>query len=566
MWKTLFAVAAATASTARNILFMLEDDGSMDLGVFGNNVIGTPNVDALAAAGTTFDNAYTTVSSCSPSRASIMSGLPTHQSGQYGLQHAQEHFSSFDGVQSIENVLTQAGYATGIVGKYHVWPQADYNFTWGNSPTGPGGCRAGASSACPTTDYNLVARNITYMKEAFQDFLAFAGSAPWFFYVGFGDSHRCGGAMGEFCELYGIDNKTGASTIPDWTPHTYKAEEVVVPYWIQDTPVARADIAHMYTAKNRMDQGVGLMMEVLQKAGQAEDTLVIYFADNGAPFAAGKTNFYTPGMIEPLVVSVPGKSGGVRSTALASSLDLFPTWLEWAGLPLPKYSLLGEKVEYTGKSLLPYLGQGAPGAYVAEDSNRLHPLLRTYSAMVAASAEAEQEQQGEDGHVRVTAQDPTPLPANYSRVHGSFQLHEIQEYYPMRVVVASTVPPSVSGGEAVQAGGIWPTAASHYKLIYNIAHWLPYPIASDLWSAPSMQDLVNRTDNGQATHWYRNFSAYLSTPRPLFELYDLSVDPMEMTNVAQDPAYATVLQTLQADILAWQKGTNDDWLIKRQHE
>jgi hypothetical protein len=69
------------------VLFMLEDDGGFDLRrAYGNDVIDTPNLDRLAGMGTTFDAAYTTVSSCSPSRASLMTGLPTHQNGMFGLQ------------------------------------------------------------------------------------------------------------------------------------------------------------------------------------------------------------------------------------------------------------------------------------------------------------------------------------------------------------------------------------------------------------------------------------------------------------------------------------------------
>lgn len=60
--------------------------------------------------------------------------------------------------------------------------------------------------------------------------------------------------------------------------------------------------------------------------------------------------------------------------------------------------------------------------------------------------------------------------------------------------------------------------------------------------------------------------SYLHTPRPQWELFDLSADPMELHNVADEPSYAPILTTLQADILAWQTATADDWLIKRVHE
>ena len=106
-----------------------------------------------------------------------------------------------------------------------------------------------------------------------------------------------------------------------------------------------------------------------------------------------------------------------------------------------------------------------------------------------------------------------------------------------------------------------------YKLIYNIAgNYLPYPIASDLYEAPAFQDLLNRTNAGQPTHWYRNFSSYLGTPRPRFELYDLLSDPEELDNLAGSAPWASTLAALTSDIRGWQNATNDDWAIKWIHE
>lgn len=504
----------------------------MDLGLYGNTVIHTPNLDALAATGTAFTSAYTHVSSCSPSRSALLSGLPSHQNGMYGLQHSLNHFAAFDHVQSIPNILNDAGYVTGIIGKYHVWPANDFNFTWGNSPDGPGGCQAGASSACPNTDYNLVARNITYMVHQAHLFLEYANSQhkPWFLYVGFGDSHRCGGHIGEFCQFYGFDNKTKQSTIPDWQPMFYSPADVLVPYWIQDTPAARGDLAGMYTAKNRMDQGVGLMLRELQAHGaQVNSTLVIYMADNGAPFPAGKTNFYQPGAVEPLVMHIPGQAGGSHCDELVTTLDILPTILDWAGVPLPKYNLNGVQVAFTGRSLLSVGLSPRPAVAHAWK----HPALMSLSEAQALQLPRES--------------PPPPLPANYSRIHHSFQLHEVQEYYPMRSVHARV-------------------ANTTYHLIYNIAHFLPYPIAADLWTAPAFQDLLSRTQQGQPTYWYRNFSSYLNTPRPRYELYDLETDPMELVNVVDNSDYAAIAAALQEELRNYQVATNDQWVIKYSHE
>jgi N-sulfoglucosamine sulfohydrolase len=262
------------------VLFLFEDDGGFALGAYGDKVSQTPHLDALAARGTVFDQAYTSVSSCSPSRASLLTGLPTHQNGQFGLLNC--NFYSFPGIQALPNILTASGVRTGIIGKYHVAagstsPGSAYNFSWGNSAAGPGGCQAGASDSCPDTDYNTVSRNITYMRAQADSFLQWAQGDPFFFYVGFGDSHRCSGEQGAFCENYGRD-KSGASTIPDWVPFVPEPSSVQLPFWVQDTPIARQDYANMLTAKSRMDQGVGLLLKSLEASGRANDTLVVYFA------------------------------------------------------------------------------------------------------------------------------------------------------------------------------------------------------------------------------------------------------------------------------------------------
>ena len=69
-----------------------------------------------------------------------------------------------------------------------------------------------------------------------------------------------------------------------------------VPYYLQDTPTVRQELANMYTALSRLDQGVGLFLQELDAAGQINNTLIIYTSDNGIPFPASKTNLYVSGI------------------------------------------------------------------------------------------------------------------------------------------------------------------------------------------------------------------------------------------------------------------------------
>lgn len=115
--------------------------------------------------------------------------------------------------------------------------------------------------------------------------------------MAFHDPHRCGHTnpeLGNFCEKFG-NGQPGMGSIPDWKPQYYSASDVIVPYFIQDTPAARADIAAQYTTISRLDQGVGLLLDELKRWRIENETLVIFSSDNGIPFPSGRTNFYDPG-------------------------------------------------------------------------------------------------------------------------------------------------------------------------------------------------------------------------------------------------------------------------------
>src|SRR2546422_2377077 len=97
----LLLLGGAVIAAQRNVVLFVADDHGLQVGCYGNRVIQTPNLDALAADGTRFINAYCTTSSCSPSRSVILTGLFNHANGQYGLEHEYHHFRSFDNVKSL---------------------------------------------------------------------------------------------------------------------------------------------------------------------------------------------------------------------------------------------------------------------------------------------------------------------------------------------------------------------------------------------------------------------------------------------------------------------------------
>lgn len=570
-------------TSKRSVLFLFEDDGGFSISPYGERVMPSPHLAALSKCGVTFNNAYTSVSSCSPSRASLLTGLPTHQNGMFGLCQGNTHFSSISGVQSLPNILNANGIATGIIGKYHVWGSPDvglaaFNFSWGNNPSGPGGCAAGASYSCPSTDYNLVSRNISHMRDLalsfWTDFVP--PNTPSFLYVGFGDSHRCGGSgQGDFCELYGL-NAAGESTIPGWTPFVADPATVDLPAWIPDTPIARADYAHMMTAKNRMDQGVGMLLSALATTPNGGDTMVIYSADNGAPFPRGKTTFYQAGMGEPLIIAVPNSTAGAYTSIAASLLDLAPTILDWLGVPIPTYQLVGSKTTMLGKSLLPVVAAAEGGSPTGGGPACLASPPPSSAAGVAAAAPRHPQLFTAAEVAAAFQQPPSPSPTTLLTLSnataftfGSFQSHEVQMYFPTRYVLASdSFSPTTN-----------PTnTTTLLKLVYYIAGAAPsggptspgngglsFPIASDLWAAPTFQDLLARANSGESQNWAFNISTYLGG-RKRYELFDVLADPLELKDLAGEPSMAGVVAQLTQALQEWQAQTNDPWVIKQAHE
>ncbi|KAH3864421.1 N-sulphoglucosamine sulphohydrolase-like [Dreissena polymorpha] len=358
---------------SKNVLVLLADDAGFETKVYNNSVCKTPNLDKLGERSLIFRNAFTSVSSCSPSRSVVLTGLPQHQNGMYGLYQGYHHFTSFDEVQSLPKILQDHNIRTGIVGKKHVGPEEVYPFDY----------------EMTEEQHSIlqVGRNISYMRNLVRKFLQANDSRPFFLYIGFHDPHRCGHEnpkYGTFCEMFG-NGEPGMGTIPDWEPVTYNPSEVEVPYFVQDTPAARLDIAKQYTTISRLDQGVGLMLEELEQSGHADDTLVLFSSDNGIPFINGRTNLYDSGMAEPFLLYSPFhiKRQGQVSDALVSHVDITPTVLDWFNISYPTYTVNNKPVQPTGKSLLPVLDiEPKTGFDTVYASHNLHEVTMYYPMRV----------------------------------------------------------------------------------------------------------------------------------------------------------------------------------------
>jgi arylsulfatase A-like enzyme len=342
------ASGATTAEKPNIIIFLADDLGYAGLGVYGCKDIPTPHIDSLAANGVRFTDGYATHCVCSPSRAGLMSGRYQHR---YGFEHnsgperfAAENFGLPRSEPTLAERLKAAGYATGMVGKWHI------GFKEGLRPHERGfdyhyGFLSGARTYMPGKPDNdpLICngRPVTDEKEYLTD--AFAREAvafidrskdkPFFLYVAFNAVH----APMEATEQY-------TSRFPALSG-------------------TRKIHAGMVAA---MDDAVGRVLAKVRALGQEENTLIFFYSDNGGPtpqttasnepLRGYKGQFFEGGIREPFLVQWKGKlPAGMVYREMVMGFDCHATALAAAGVPLPTDKPLD------GVNLLPFLTGKQPG-------------------------------------------------------------------------------------------------------------------------------------------------------------------------------------------------------------
>ena len=299
------ATSLAQAPSTRHpniVVFVADDLGWRDTGTYGNRFIRTPNIDRLARSGLRVTYAFGTTPQCSPSRISTLTGKYAHATRTEDL-----HTPLPDAERILPSLLQDRGYFTGNMAKTHFGPNAERQFQWYSPET----------------------------AKTFPSFLDSAGTRPFFIWVAFHDPHR--------------PYHPGAIAKP------HSPSRVLVPPYLADTPGTRADIALYYDAVSRMDGQIGQMMEELDRRRLRDNTLVVFFSDNGPPFPREKGTLYDQGTRTPLIFSGygVGHPNSVYARGLVTTVDLAPTLLDVAGVTPPR--------GMQGQSFGPLLSD--PGAY-----------------------------------------------------------------------------------------------------------------------------------------------------------------------------------------------------------
>ena len=496
---TQILLLGTTNAAERNILFIITDDESPTLGCYGDKVAVTPAIDAIARDGMIFRNAFATTASCSASRSVVLSGLHNHQNGQYGHQHSFHKFASFHDVVSLSlpRVMDRAGYRTGHIGKYHVAPEPVYHFETYLKGNG---------------------RNAVDMAEKSRDFITNkVDERPFFLYFATSDPHRGGGVDKDSKlklkpNLFG--NKPNDAAFPGVDEVVYDPAKVTVPPFLPDTPDTRAELAQYYQSCSRVDQGVARLVQILKEADLYDKTLIVFTSDHGMAFAGGKTTVYEGGLRVPMVARDPyQEKRGVESSAMVSHVDITPTLLDFAaGLDVKKNApknMLNANTFWTERGEALKENRGGRNAFKKyHGKSWMHCLSK-------------------------------PDDEHHKTIFASHTFHEIQMYYPMRVV-----------------------RDAKYKLIWNIAHPLPYPFASDLWAASSWQAQWAKGKDAP----YGNMTVGRYVQRPEVELFDIANDPNETTNLAASRGHQDILEQYKVKLKEMQKSMNDPWIMKWDYE
>jgi uncharacterized sulfatase len=295
----LLGGAVQAAESRPNFLFIIADDCTFrDLGCYGGQA-HTPNIDRLATEGMLFSQCFQAAPMCSPTRHNIYTGLYPVKSGAY-----PNHTFAIAGTRSVVQYLEPLGYRVALSGKRHISPESIFSFE--------------VSAVKNNPDMTAIDKLMGECSRDETPFCLFACSnephSPW--------------------------NKGDASR--------YDPASLKLPPYFVDTPETRSDLSKYLAEITYYDGQVGQCLELLEKHGLTDNTLVIVVSEQGSSMPFAKWTCYDTGLQSACIARWPGKiKPGSVSNALIEYIDVLPTFIAAAGAtPAPVLQ---------GKSLLPVL-------------------------------------------------------------------------------------------------------------------------------------------------------------------------------------------------------------------
>lgn len=417
-----------------NIVLIIADDATYrDLEVFGGQA-KTPHLNKLADEGLKLNQCFQAAPMCSPTRHNLYTGIYPVKSGAY-----PNHTYVKDGVKSLPHYLKPLGYRIALSGKTHIYPKVSFPFEYSDAPSSDGGNKKG--------DIDFEAIDVLLQE--------------------------CSDAGLPFCLIVASKEPHGPLNRGD--PSAYPADELTLRPYHVDTPEMRTEFSKYLAEITVFDQQVGHTIELLDKHGLRENTLVLVLSEQGNAFSHAKWSCYEDGVKSGAIVRWPGEvEAGSETDAVVEYVDVVPTFLEIAGADVPEV--------LDGKSFVPVL----------------KGLADSHKDYVYAL------------HTTIGIQNNS----------GDFGIRAIR--------------------------------SSKYRYIWNLNPEGQFQCAIDKnrW----FKSWVEKAESGDQNALgiisrYRN--------RPEVELYDVVNDPDNRVNLADDPKYAAVRESLKTRLEAWMAEQGD---------
>ncbi len=288
-----------------NVVVIICHDLGDFLDCYGHR-IGTANLSRLAAGGVVMANHIGTSAVCSPARGAINTGCYPHTNGLMGLVH-RGWALDVDRFPPMPMLLANAGYTTHLFGMQHEH----------HDPS-----RLGYQTIHPVIRHSYSEA----VSAAFGDWLKTrdADDQPFYANLGFFEPHRYSPSPFHF-------RREGVYESAD-------PAEVQVPPFLPDIPEVRAELADFYGAVRFVDHHAGLVLDALEAAGLAENTLVMFVTDHGASLQHAKATVYDGGNKVACLMRLPGEiAAGHETTGFTSHVDILPTILELLDVPCPAH-------------------------------------------------------------------------------------------------------------------------------------------------------------------------------------------------------------------------------------
>ena len=331
-----------------NVLFVFADDQRADaLGYSGNKQVQTPHIDAIAAQGISFSNAYVMGGHhgaiCAPSRAMLMSGK--------SLYHV---YDVLDSVYTMpQHFAEQGGYETFGTGKWHNGPASfEATFQKGKNVF-IGGMSDHFNVPCKDLVNGKLSKSIKksfstdLFADAATDFLVEYSKSerknPFFCYLSFTAPHDPRSPSEKYIGKYPVDSLKVPGNFLPYHPFYFAdfgiRDETLAP-WPRTEEDIKSSLADYYSMVSHVDDRVGKLIQLLKNKGMYDNTIIVYAADNGLAIGShglmGKQNLYEHSTNVPLIIAGPGIPKGTKSDALVYLFDVFPSLSSLCGLPDPE--------------------------------------------------------------------------------------------------------------------------------------------------------------------------------------------------------------------------------------